>query len=150
MHQDWINALVGGLIIGISASLFLLTTGRVSGISGIFYGLVSNFEKSAPEKEIQTKEISWRFLFILGLLSGGLVFKVLSPEVFIDTTPNNFGLTILAGLLVGFGTALGGGCTSGHGVCGISRFSIRSIVATVLFIFVGAVVVFLIKSGAVA
>jgi uncharacterized protein len=139
MHQDWINALIGGIIIGFAASLLLLTTGRVAGISGIFYGLISSLQS----------KMSLGFLFITGLLAGGLVFKIFRPEVFIDTTPNNFGLTILAGLLVGFGTAMGGGCTSGHGVCGISRFSIRSIMATILFIFAGAVLVFLIKSGGV-
>ncbi len=134
MHQDWINALFGGVIIGISVSLMLLWNGRVTGISGIINGALS------PVKG----DTQWRILFIVGLFLGGLTLKVLNPSVFSGALPTEAWTTVVAGLLVGFGTILGSGCTSGHGVCGISRMSPRSLVATIAFIIAGiaAVVLF--------
>jgi uncharacterized protein len=134
MHQDWINALFGGVIIGISVSLMLLWNGRVTGISGIINGTLS------PVKG----DTGWRVLFIGGLLLGGLTLKVLNPKVFSGSLPTETWTIAVAGLLVGFGTIMGSGCTSGHGICGISRMSPRSLVATIVFIAAGvaAVVVF--------
>jgi hypothetical protein len=131
MHQDWINALLGGVIIGISVSLMLLWNGRVTGISGIINGTLS------PVKG----DTSWRVLFIAGLFLGGLALKALNPNVFSGTLPTETWTTVVAGLLVGFGTILGSGCTSGHGVCGISRMSPRSLVATIIFIAAGVIAV---------
>lgn len=131
MHQDWINALFGGVIIGIAVSLMLLWNGRVTGISGIINGTLS------PLKG----DTGWRVLFIIGLLLGGLALKVLNPNVFSGNLETDTWTTVVAGLLVGFGTILGSGCTSGHGVCGISRMSVRSLVATIIFISAGVVAV---------
>lgn len=136
MQQDWINALIGGAIIGISVSLMLLFNGRVTGISGIVNGILS------PLKG----DTAWRVLFVMGLFAGGLALKVASPETLsIGALATETWTLIVAGLLVGFGTVMGSGCTSGHGVCGISRWSIRSLVATVIFIGAGVVAVYLFR-----
>lgn len=134
MNQDWINAGIGGVIIGIAVSLMLLLNGRVTGISGIINGALS------PVKD----DMLWRVLFIVGLFTGGLTLKIIKPDVFSNELPADTLTTVLAGLLVGFGTIMGSGCTSGHGVCGISRLSMRSILATVTFIVAGMVVVYVI------
>lgn len=126
--------LIGGIIIGFAVSIFLIFNGRVAGISGIVSGLI-NFSNT---------DKTWRLFFVLGLLCGGFIFKMLNPEVF-NYPLKEIHYYIIAGLIVGFGTVLGSGCTSGHGVCGISRFSLRSIIATVVFILSGALTVFLIR-----
>jgi uncharacterized membrane protein YedE/YeeE len=130
-------ALIGGAIIGLAVSLMLVFNGRVTGISGIVSGVLS------PRKN----DISWRILFLLGLLSGGVLLRFIQPEAF-QNASNNMGLIdyAVAGLLVGFGTLLGNGCTSGHGVCGISRLSVRSIIATIVFITFGVLSVFIFKT----
>lgn len=133
MNQDWMNALLGGALIGVAVSLMLLLNGRVTGISGIINGAL------APVKG----DTQWRILFIVGLFSGGLVMGQLNPQVFTNTLSVSTGITALAGLLVGFGTIMGSGCTSGHGVCGISRLSMRSLLATVTFIVAGVISVFI-------
>ncbi len=134
MNQDWVNAGLGGIIIGIAVSLMLLLNGRVTGISGIISGTLP-----------QTKgDTLWRILFVLGLFTGGLVIKTVKPDVFLNELPTETLTTVIAGLLVGFGTIMGSGCTSGHGVCGISRLSMRSILATITFIIAGVVVVYVI------
>lgn len=127
-----VSALIGGGLIGLSASIFLLTQGKIAGISGIFGGLLS---------PANTDRLS-RLAFVAGLLLAGLVAHLLSPGS-VGTPPPSRSLAVLAlaGLLVGFGTRLGNGCTSGHGVCGIGRFSARSLVATVTFIATGALAV---------
>jgi uncharacterized protein len=130
-----IASLCGGVLIGLSASLLLLSDGKIAGISGIMGGLLY------PVK----KDTAWRVLFIFGLLTGGLLFQFLWPEVFIIGITRSTSTLILAGLLVGFGTRLGNGCTSGHGVCGLSRFSPRSLVSTVTFIVTGALTVYIIN-----
>ncbi len=135
MNQDWINALLGGVIIGGAVSLMLLLNGRVTGISGIINGTLT------PVKG----DSAWRFLFIAGLVLGGFVLRFINPEVFSGQLSTGLGSTIAAGLLVGFGTVMGSGCTSGHGVCGISRLSPRSLVATVAFIAAGMLSVVLFK-----
>lgn len=126
---------LGGVIIGLAATMMLLFNGRVTGISGMVGGILN---RKASDK-------SWRILFLSGLLIGGLFLKLLRPEVFtLISTATRFDY-IVAGFLVGVGTLLGNGCTSGHGVCGISRFSPRSIVATVTFISAGVISVLLFK-----
>lgn len=128
--------LIGGLLIGIAVTILLLFNGRVAGISGIVSGLIS------PSR----KDKIWRFTFILGMLAGGGVLKILTPEVFINSSGRSFGAIALAGFLVGIGTVMGGGCTSGHGVCGVSRLSLRSILATIIFIFFGVISVLVLKN----
>lgn len=135
MNQDWINALMGGVLIGISVSLMLFWNGRVTGISGIINGAMS------PVKG----DTLWRVLFIAGLFLGGLLMGQMSPQVFENSTSKDLVTTVFAGLLVGFGTILGSGCTSGHGVCGISRMSPRSLVATIVFMIAGVAAVFIFK-----
>ena len=90
-------------------------------------------------------DTQWRVLFVLGLFTGGLVLKIVKPDVFLNELPIDIPVTVIAGLLVGFGTIMGSGCTSGHGVCGISRLSLRSIIATMIFILAGVVVVYVFK-----
>ena len=124
------NALVGGALIGLSASTMLLLKGRVTGISGIFSGALS-----------LKKDDLWKLFFVLGLLAGGLFLQFVRPSSFDITLDLSMPRIIVAGLLVGFGTRLGSGCTSGHGVCGVSRFSKRSIVATLCFIISGVLTV---------
>lgn len=131
MQQDWINALIGGAIIGVSVSLMLLWNGRVTGISGIINGAIS------PVKG----DTGWRVLFIVGLFLGGLTMKALNPNAFSGALPTEMWTKVVAGLLVGFGTLLGSGCTSGHGICGISRLSPRSLVATMVFVGAGVMAV---------
>lgn len=129
-------ALVGGLLIGLSVSLLFLGSGRVAGISGVLGGLLG----ATPG------ERSWRALFLAGLLAGGLAMRFLAPASFsgIATAGHRPVLLLVAGgLLVGFGTRLGGGCTSGHGVCGLSRLSLRSLAATLTFMATGALTVYL-------
>lgn len=131
MNIEWIHALMGGVLIGTSVTILLLFNGRVTGISGILSGALF------PHKG----EVGWRMAFLSGLLSGGLLLYVLRPEFFSKPVTSSTLQLIIAGVLVGFGTLLGNGCTSGHGVCGISRLSIRSIVATISFIFAGILMV---------
>lgn len=135
MQADWINALIGGALIGISVSLMLLWNGRVTGISGIINGTLS------PVKG----DTLWRVLFIAGLFLGGVVMHQLNPQVFENTIVSPSWTTIVAGLLVGFGTVMGSGCTSGHGVCGISRLSPRSIAATGTFMAAGILAVYIFR-----
>ncbi|HET9237727.1 MAG TPA: YeeE/YedE thiosulfate transporter family protein [Oligoflexus sp.] len=134
--QDWIHALLGGIIIGTAVSMMLLMNGRVTGISGIINGAIS------PQKG----DTAWRWLFVAGLIVGGLTLGSLNPQVFGQASGQSPMLTIAAGLLVGVGTIMGSGCTSGHGVCGISRFSPRSLVATITFIGAGMVSVFILRT----
>lgn len=125
-------ALLGGLLIGLAAAMLLLTHGRVAGVSGL-YG------------QLFTRDRNGRALaawFVLGLVGSGVVLGVVWPGAFPVLASRPTGVTVVAGLLVGYGTRLGGGCTSGHGVCGVSRFSVRSIVATCTFIATGALTVF--------
>ena len=129
-----ISALIGGIIIGFSVVLFFYTTGRLAGISGIFANTISN----------KTNRSS-NFLFLLGLVLGPLIY------FYTTKVPANFKITdsliliIIGGLLVGLGTRMCGGCTSGHGICGISRVSIRSIIATITFILTGMLTVFILQ-----
>ena len=128
--NEFLMAAAGGGIIGIATVLLFGLNGRLAGISGIVNGVFSR----------TFADVSWRATFIVGLIFGGLIFQVLTGEPLITRDHYPIGLSIAAGLLVGFGTRLGNGCTSGHGICGISRLSGRSIVATVTFIAVGMLV----------
>lgn len=127
-----VSALIGGLMIGASAALFLVLNGRIAGISGILGGLLH------PARS----EIGWRLAFLAGLFVAPLVYVAsggVLPPVDIDAS---LPLLILAGLIVGFGTRLGAGCTSGHGVCGIGRGSPRSLAATAVFLITAIATVF--------
>jgi uncharacterized protein len=131
---DATSALIGGALIGLSATCLMLLLGRIAGISGILAGCLAGGRDSA-----------WRIAFILGLvvvpfIAGTAGFVVLPPKM-----PASFTLTAFAGLLVGFGTRLGGGCTSGHGVCGVARLSPRSLTATAVFVTTAAIVVALMR-----
>ena len=130
------EAIDGGVLIGIAATMMLLFNGRVTGISGIVGGLLN------PD----TKDKSWRILFLLGLLVGGFILRFFHPVSFL-TVSNAWRIDyMIGGFLVGFGTLMGNGCTSGHGVCGISRLSINSVISTVIFMLSGILGVVLFKS----
>ncbi len=139
MTIDW-NAftpyasLAGGLLIGVAAAMFVLLNGRIAGISGIVGGLLR------PARG----DLSWRFAFVLGLVASPLLYALFAsvPTPRIDAS---WGALVLAGLLVGAGTRYGSGCTSGHGVCGLSRLSPRSLAATATFTGAGFVTVFVIR-----
>ncbi len=139
MSVDWNaftpwSALAGGVLIGIAAAMFALLNGRIAGISGVIGGLL----KPTPG------DVAWRAAFVVGLLSAPLVYSLFAvlPELHI-AAPS--GTLVLAGLLVGIGTRYGSGCTSGHGVCGLSRLSPRSLVATGTFMGAGFVTVYVIR-----
>ena len=127
--------LTGGILIGISASMMLLFSGRIAGVSGIFGGMLFQ----------QGKERAWRLSFITGLIGGGILLYAINAEFFENSSGRGLLAVNIAGFLVGTGTRVGGGCTSGHGVCGIGRLSVRSIVATVAFVFAGMTAVVLVK-----
>ena len=129
-----ISALTGGILIGCAVVLFFYTTGRLAGISGIFANVFIN--KSNRSSNL---------LFLLGLVLGPLgYFYFTKASVSFEIT-NSYILVLIAGFLVGVGTGMSGGCTSGHGICGISRFSIRSITATIAFIVTGVITVFFLQ-----
>jgi uncharacterized membrane protein YedE/YeeE len=131
-----LTPLTGGLLIGLSATFFLLLNGRIAGISNIVGGLLNP----------RIGDVSWRWFFIAGLLAGGLTIRVLYPVAF-GEPKSPPGVLALAGFLVGFGARIGNGCTSGHGVCGLSRRSLRSLVATLVFMTTAMVTVYLVNHG---
>ena len=136
MTSSILLSLLGGALIGLGASLLLLANGRVAGVSGVVGSLL------APVRG----DVAWRVLFFGGLLTGGLLLVWLRPGSFAPPASVSAGgvaLLVAAGVLVGFGSRLGNGCTSGHGVCGISRGSARSIAATLTFMATGVLTVFL-------
>ncbi|MFB9885884.1 YeeE/YedE family protein [Balneatrix alpica] len=139
MSIDWINftpwsALLGGVLIGLASTLFILLNGRIAGISGLLGGLL----------EAKKGELDYRLLFIAGLLLAPSLYSLGAtlPEVEMQVS---WPWLILAGLLVGFGSRLGSGCTSGHGVCGLSRLSPRSLLATLSFMGAGFATVFILR-----
>lgn len=127
-----IHALTGGVIIGISVSLLLLSQGKIAGISGILGELMT------PKKN----EVAWRLAFLIGLMISPLLYSVFHPLPIPMINTGNLTL-IISGLLVGVGTRLGSGCTSGHGICGIARLSRRSIIATGVFMLSGMITVYI-------
>jgi uncharacterized membrane protein YedE/YeeE len=134
---DPISALLGGALIGLASVLLMMLTGRIAGISGIFGGCLM---LSAGDKV-------WRFAFIMGLILAPVASGLLGHPLPTPDMPASWVMIAIAGLLVGFGARLGGGCTSGHGVCGIARLSARSIVATVIFMATAIVVVAIMRHG---
>jgi len=139
MTIDWaaftpVAALIGGVLIGCAAAMLVLLNGRIAGISGILGGIL----RPSPG------DVGWRLAFVAGIVAAPLVWMAVSalPEIRIDA---GYPLLIVAGLIVGISTRYGAGCTSGHGVCGISRLSPRSIVATLAFMTTGFITVFVVR-----
>ena len=129
-----LTSLAGGLLIGLASAAMLVFNGRIAGISGITGGVL----------KADRGDTLWRALFVAGLLVGGFVYGLVAPDAFAITIDRSTGALVVAGLLVGFGTQMGNGCTSGHGIRGLSRFSIRSLVAVVTFMAFAALVVFVV------
>lgn len=134
MNASYANGLIGGMLIGLAAVLLFWFNGRIMGVSGILSRLLSK-----PDQDFW-----WRLAFVIGLVSGGFIYQLKYPvTIVIDAS----GLSlIIAGLLVGAGTVIGNGCTSGHGICGVARLSKRSIVATIVFMAAGILTVWIRKS----
>jgi uncharacterized membrane protein YedE/YeeE len=136
-----LSATIGGILIGLSAGLLWLTNGRTAGVSGVFGGVVP----------IRANDFSWRIVFLVALPVGAILGSWIGPQLLseINDAPPQLSLsaaiTVVAGLMVGAGTRLGGGCTSGHGICGLARFSIRSVVAVLVFMVVAMVTVFVVR-----
>jgi hypothetical protein len=142
MNIDWSHftpwsALLGGALIGVAAGMFILLNGRIAGISGVMGGLLR-------PASLASGDAGWRIAFVLGLLVAPLVYLAFAawPAVEVDAS---YGALVLAGLLVGVGTRYGAGCTSGHGVCGISRLSPRSLAATACFMAAGFATVYAVR-----
>lgn len=139
MTIDWAHftpwpALAGGVLIGLAAAMLVLLLGRIAGISGIVAGLLKPF----------SGDVGWRLAFVIGLLLAPAAWMLFAPLPAIQIEASN-GMLIAAGLIVGLGTRYGSGCTSGHGVCGLSRLSPRSLVATLTFMLTGFVTVYLLR-----
>ncbi|MCI2810958.1 YeeE/YedE family protein [Eoetvoesiella caeni] len=139
MTIDWVNftpwsSLAGGLLIGLATAIFLLFNGRIAGISGVVGGLLRPADG----------DIAWRIAFIAGIVLAPFAFRLAAPLPSVQIDADTMTL-IAAGLLVGLGTRYGAGCTSGHGVCGLSRRSPRSIVATACFMFAGFMTVYAVR-----
>lgn len=127
MSFPWFHALLGGLMIGAASALVLVAHGRIAGISGVVGSLLSP----------ATGDRDWRLAFVGGLVASGIVAAFVAPQA-VGASVRSLPVLAIAGVLVGFGTQLGGGCTSGHGVCGVSRLSPRSLVAVGTFMMTGA------------
>ena len=134
---DPISALIGGAMVGCASVLLMLFTGRIAGISGILGGFLI---PTAGDK-------TWRLAFIAGLIIAPLLGGMVGYPLPMPQMPRSWLLIIVAGLLVGFGTRLGSGCTSGHGICGVARLSIRSVIATAIFMVTAIVVVAIARHG---
>ena len=132
---SWTAGLGGGLLIGAAAALLIVANGSIAGISGILNGALARTRG----------DTAWRVAFIVGMLAGGAAFWWLTPHAFTPREGYPLHLLLPAGFLVGFGTRLGSGCTSGHGVCGLGRRSLRSLVATITFVGCGMVTVYLLR-----
>ncbi|MFK5950836.1 MAG: YeeE/YedE family protein [Methylococcales bacterium] len=130
-----VSALFGGALIGLSVTILLLFNGRMAGISGIMNGLFYS-----PKSEY-----IWRFTFLCGLIIGAIIFKFGAPDFFVARQGYPLWLVALGGFLVGIGTRLGNGCTSGHGICGMANLSKRSIFATLTFMLTGMITVYIMK-----
>jgi len=129
------SAMAGGALIGISVTLLLLFNGRIGGVSGIMNGVFF-----APKSDR-----IWRLIFLTGLVLGGFIFQRLVPDFNVPRQNYPLFLLGLGGFLIGFGTRMSGGCTSGHGICGIANLSIRSLIATLTFMATGMITVFIIR-----
>jgi len=134
---DPVSALLGGCLIGIASALLMVLTGRIAGISGILGGALS---MAGGDK-------AWRLAFLAGLVGAPMVMGLIGRPLLEPQMPTSWLLVVASGLLVGFGTRVGGGCTSGHGVCGMARLSRRSIVATLVFMASAMIVVAIVRHG---
>jgi uncharacterized membrane protein YedE/YeeE len=130
------SALIGGALIGLSAALLLFLNGRIAGISGIVGKALF------PE---QRGDVGWRMFFLAGLVLGPLVLRLINGNAVLFRIETSLPVLMIAGLLVGYGTSLGGGCTSGHGICGLARLSPRSALATVIFMIVAGMTVYIVR-----
>ncbi|MFB8794624.1 MAG: YeeE/YedE family protein [Microcoleus sp.] len=133
-NVNWVTALIGGILIGLSATVLLAFNGRIAGISGIVNGAIA-FSK---------REV-WRWIFILGMLLGGILYEYGLASQLTPTATLTPWAMIIGGFLVGFGTRMGSGCTSGHGVCGLGRLSMRSLVAVITFMITAILTVFVVR-----
>lgn len=131
----WVYPLAGGVIIGIASSLLLLFQGKIFGVTGILSGAM--FEKGEDKK--------WKIAATLGLMCGAVIAHAINPSFFDYKFKGDLWMMIVAGFIVGFGTRLGSGCTSGHGVCGLPRFSARSFIAVMVFMITGGITVYLFR-----
>ena len=134
---DPVSALLGGVLVGLASTLLMLFTGRIAGISGIFGGCLT----------LATADKGWRLAFLAGLILAPVASGVFGHPLPMPQMPASWLLIVAAGLLVGFGARLGGGCTSGHGICGVARLSARSIAATVVFMASAIAVVAVMRHG---
>lgn len=134
--DSWARAAIGGGMIGLAAALMMVFNGRIAGISGVLGGLALDRKPG---------EVSWRIVFLAGLMLGALLVFAFRPDLAGGVLQTGWAGMVAAGLIVGFGTRLGSGCTSGHGVCGIGRLSQRSIVATLTFMTAGFATVFVLR-----
>jgi len=130
-----VSALIGGALIGLSATLLLLFNGRLAGVSGILSGI---FVQPAGDR-------LWRLMFVVGMVASGFLYQFFGPGGYENYTDVSLPVLLVGAFLVGFGTRMGGGCTSGHGVCGIGRISPRSITATFVFMGAGLVTVYVMR-----
>ena len=126
-----ISAAIGGMLIGLAALMLMLSTGRIAGVSGIFGGLIN---PATPDR-------GWRAAFVAGLIAAPLTGSLFGYALAEPQMPASWVVIVAAGLLVGFGSRLGGGCTSGHGICGVARISPRSLAATAIFVAAAMAVV---------
>lgn len=136
--MDWnqaLHSLSGGALIGLAVTVMLFFNGRITGVSGIVASSLAR----------PTRDSLWRLLFIAGLIAGGFLIQVIRPDFFFNSSGRSSVAVIFAGLLVGYGTVMGSGCTSGHGICGVSRLSLRSVIATLTFMLFGFLTVFAIR-----
>ncbi|OYU30973.1 MAG: YeeE/YedE [Comamonadaceae bacterium PBBC2] len=143
MTIDWNHftpwaSLAGGILLGLASAFFILVNGRILGISGIVGGLLGNLGRR------KTGDAGWRIAFVLGMLAAPALYMLVAGPV-PATIDAGWGTVVLAGLMVGVGTRYGSGCTSGHGVCGLSRLSPRSLAATLSFMGAGFAIVFLLR-----
>ena len=131
-----VSALIGGVIIGLSVVLYFYSTGRLAGISGIFENAITS-----------TSQKTSNLLFLIGLVVGPVIiyYLIMPNKLIAFEITNTYLLIIPGGFLVGFGTRLGGGCTSGHGICGIGRLSVNSMIATSIFVATGVITVFILQ-----
>jgi uncharacterized membrane protein YedE/YeeE len=133
--------LAGGLSIGLAATLLLMLSGRIAGVCGIAFGVLTELTSGAP----RFWEISWRVLFIVGLVGGAALYHFISGAPMPKVDNVSIGVLISGGFIVGLGTKIGSGCTSGHGVCGLGRLSLRSFVATCTFMLFGVISVYIFR-----
>ena len=135
--NPWMTPLAGGVLIGLSATLLLWLNGRIAGVSGVLNGVL------LPQRG----DVAWRAAFLVGLVGAGGLYLALVPGAFVPREGFSRVALVVAGLLVGFGTRMGSGCTSGHGVCGLGRLSLRSLVAVLVFMATAIATTYAVRHG---